>query len=284
MKKPGRMVAILAITVMLVLVSGTVALAAGPSGGRGGFGGDGTAAIAEKLGMTTDELHTALKAGKTIADLAEDEGVALADLKAAYDAARTSALTERIEQAVTDGELTRAQADWMLQGIKSGYGLGKGGGRLPFGRGLGSDDNPGLEAAAKTLGLTVDELKLQMWAGRTLADLAEKQGVELETVQSAISEARQAAMKEAIAQAVKDGKITQAQADWILEGIDKGYGLRPGGRNLPSGRGMPRGGFEGGTFGEPPDRGGQRGPAPLDDSAGAGFRAPSVPGATFDAA
>ena len=31
------------------------------------------------------------------------------------------------------------------------------------------------------------------------------------------------AMKDKIAQAVKDGTITQEQADWLLQGLDKGY-------------------------------------------------------------
>ncbi|MGC8827794.1 MAG: hypothetical protein ACP5TV_12420, partial [Anaerolineae bacterium] len=30
-------------------------------------------------------------------------------------------------------------------------------------------------------------------------------------------------MKDAINQAVKDGKITQDEADWLLQGLEKGY-------------------------------------------------------------
>ena len=33
----------------------------------------------------------------------------------------------------------------------------------------------------------------------------------------------QAAMKAQIEQAVKDGKLTQEQADWLLQGVEKGY-------------------------------------------------------------
>jgi len=40
-------------------------------------------------------------------------------------------------------------------------------------------------------------------------------------------------MKDAIQQAVEDGRMTQEQADWLLEGLEKGY--------FPMGRGFGRG-------------------------------------------
>jgi hypothetical protein len=65
--------------------------------------------------------------------------------------------------------------------------------------------------------------------------------------------------KTAIAQAVTDGTMTQAKADWLLEGLDKGYwgtgqgdfgfGMGPGGPGM--GRGGPRG--FGGPNGTAPD-------------------------------
>ena len=42
--------------------------------------------------------------------------------------------------------------------------------------------------------------------------------------------------KDKIAQAVRDGKITQEQADWLLQGIDKGWALKGRGFGL-DGRG-----------------------------------------------
>lgn len=93
--------------------------------GRGlGFGADrdvALAAAAEALGMTTDELTTQLWGGKTLADLAEETGVELADVQAAVAAAQEQAVRESIEQAVTDGTLTREHADWLLEGLDNGY-------------------------------------------------------------------------------------------------------------------------------------------------------------------
>lgn len=90
-----------------------------------------------------------------------------------------------------------------------------------FGRGFG--DSVSLEAAAEALGMTPDELETQLWGGKTLADLAEEQGVALEDVRAAVEAAREQALRDAIAKAVEEGVITQEHADWLLEGLDKGF-------------------------------------------------------------
>ncbi|WP_432487463.1 hypothetical protein [Kineococcus sp. SYSU DK018] len=80
-------------------------------GGRGGSGGGRALdldAAAEAVGMSADELRTALRAdGATLASVAADEGVEEQVLVDALVAAGT----ERLQQAVTDGRLTREQAD-----------------------------------------------------------------------------------------------------------------------------------------------------------------------------
>jgi hypothetical protein len=96
----------------------------------------------------------------------------------------------------------------------------------PQGRSLGRGGacgQAGLDAAAKALKMTTDELKAQLWGGQTLSGLADKAGVKITDVQSAVQAACQQAQIDAINQAVKDGKITQANADWLIEGIQKGY-------------------------------------------------------------
>jgi hypothetical protein len=98
--------------------------------GRGMMGGVQLEAIAEVLGMTADELSTQLWGGKTLADLAEQAGVELEDLRAAAEAAQEAATREAIEQAVEDGELTREHADWLLEGLDNGYIGGRGCGGL----------------------------------------------------------------------------------------------------------------------------------------------------------
>ena len=93
--------------------------------------------------------------------------------------------------------------------------------RFGFSRGIGGQ--VGLEAIAEALGMTADELSTQLWGGKTIADLAEEARVELEDLQETVSAAQEQARRDAIEQAVEDGDLTREHADWLLEGIDKGF-------------------------------------------------------------
>lgn len=127
------------------------------------------------------------------------------------------------------------------------------------GFGLRGDSWTLFDTAAEALGLMPEEFFAELHAGKTLEEIAEEQGVELEAVQEALNAARSEAMREAIEQAVEDERITQEQADWLLEGLEQGF--LPLGRGFGFGHGM-RGGFGRGM------RGGFGGFAPQ--------RAPSV--------
>jgi len=65
---------------------------------------------AEQLGMTEDDLQAALRDEQTLLDLAQEKGVDVQTIVDAYIAQ----LTEKLDQAVADGEMTQNQADWML--------------------------------------------------------------------------------------------------------------------------------------------------------------------------
>ncbi len=93
------------------------------------------------------------------------------------------------------------------------------------GHGLGTAE---LEAAAKVLNMTSDELSTALQSGKTLEQIASDKGVDFTKVQAAIQAAHLTEMRAQIAQAVKDGTITQANADWLNEGLDKGYIGIPG--------------------------------------------------------
>lgn len=90
-------------------------VANGPKDGgmKGGRGGPGMDVAAQTLGMTTDELHTALDGGQTIAQVAADKGV---NLQIVIDAL-VAAETTHIAQDVTDGKLTQEQADQRLANV-----------------------------------------------------------------------------------------------------------------------------------------------------------------------
>ena len=65
--------------------------------------------VAEALGLTADELHALKAEGASIAEIAADRGVELADLEAAYLAARQ----EAIDALLADGTITEIQAETM---------------------------------------------------------------------------------------------------------------------------------------------------------------------------
>ena len=103
------------------------------------------------------------------------------------------------------------------------------------------------DATADALGLTPEELFSQLHAGNSLEEIAKQQGVELESVREAVDAVRANAMRDRIQQAVENGDISQEQADWLLQGLDKGFMPMKG----RFGGGM-RGGMRGGRFNRAP--------------------------------
>jgi hypothetical protein len=96
----------------------------GPGGREHHFGGSGfghhrfgggpfeiTEAAAKALGISNDELWERLRDGKTLEEIAKAEGKSLDDVEQAIK----SALKERFDKAVKAGDLTREQADEMLE-------------------------------------------------------------------------------------------------------------------------------------------------------------------------
>ena len=77
-------------------------------------------ALAEKLGVPLATVEAQFDAGKNLYQIALDKGIAQAELPAFMLAVRTTA----IQAALSDGVITQAQAERMLQ-IK-GLGMGQG--------------------------------------------------------------------------------------------------------------------------------------------------------------
>jgi hypothetical protein len=100
------------------------------------------AAAATVLGMTPDEISTALKDGKTLTDLAATAGVDIQDVQDAISAAHAVEMRARIEAGVADGSLTQEKATWLLEGLDKGFLDGPG-----FGFGGPHGDKPGTPPA-----------------------------------------------------------------------------------------------------------------------------------------
>jgi hypothetical protein len=86
------------------------------------------------------------------------------------------------------------------------------------------------DTIADAFGMTPTELFEALHDGSTIEDLAEAKGVDLDELQGTLASLRQDREREKIQEAVENGEITQEQADWMLEGLENGYG--------PMGRGI----------------------------------------------
>ncbi|KQX60804.1 hypothetical protein [Paenibacillus sp. Root444D2] len=235
---------------------------AGPGGkGRGDFGDRGgfkganvvkeTATI---LGVEESVVQDALKAGKTLAAIAEEKGLAKADFLQKLVAAETASITAD----VAAGKITQAQADNVLKGLtdqltkldaigfKGGFPGGEGG-RGGMGKGHGGNL---VEQTATILSVEQSVVQDALKAGKTLSAFAVEKGLtEADYVAKLV-----AAETTSINAEVTAGKLTQAQADQMLSGLSdrltkQVQSTRPeGGRE---GRGGGHGGPGGGQFGNP---------------------------------
>ncbi len=165
--------------------------------------------------------------------------------RSALDNAITSAGTSTADEAVQQGTLTQAQADALKARIQAGdLGALFGGRGGPHG-GPRQDGvrQAMVDAAAKALNITTDELKTQLRSGQTLAQLAQAHG----TTEQAVTSAALAAAKTQLDQQVTAGTLTQAQADAIYAQIQQQgttlftpHGHGPGNRIRPGAPAAPQ--------------------------------------------
>lgn len=117
----------------------------GFGGGKGGKLGANVSEIAEILGMTTEELRTALSEDQTLADIAAANGVAVDDLVAVI----VDGITERLDSAVADGRLTEDEAaEKLAEATERATDAVNGEGRLFDGRGHRGHHGPRGDADA----------------------------------------------------------------------------------------------------------------------------------------
>ncbi|MEP7048329.1 MAG: hypothetical protein ABI949_16680 [Ilumatobacteraceae bacterium] len=133
----------------------------GPGGGFGIFGGPGIIGqgldvVATTLGITADEVRTALESGQTVADLAVSKGKTAQDV---IDAVVAEATT-KINGQVAAGKVTQAQADKLIAGlttvatdfVNNGFPMGLPGlgGHGGFGGRHGDDNDANADAPTDT--------------------------------------------------------------------------------------------------------------------------------------
>lgn len=165
--------------------------------GGGPFIGAGKGVLdagAKALNLSTDQLLTKLRDGKTtIADVAKQQNV---DVQTVIDAMAAVAKSD-----ITDMVNNPLPAPPSFAGGKGGPGFGIGH------RGGGMLGNK-LDAAAKALGITADQLMTDLRNGQSIADVAKAKSVDVNKVIDAMVSDAQSG----IDAAVKDGHLTQDEA------------------------------------------------------------------------
>ena len=202
------------------LAAGAVAVAALAGGG---------AALAAG-GLGSEEEQQAV-----IDDAAKRLGVEPEALESALE----GALGARLDEAVKEGRLTEEQATELKERLKDGtLPLFGGGGHRGHGLGLHGPELFG--AAATFLGVTEAELRTQLEAGKSLADVAAAEGKSVAGLKAALVDA----VEEKLGEAVEAGRLTDAQRDEALDRFEErlddfvareGVGPRGGGDHRPAG-------------------------------------------------
>lgn len=173
------------------------------------------------LGLSDSELQTiatnvaatpAEERDAYIAKLAANLGVDVQKLKDAIDKTNL----EVIDEKVADGSMPQDRADAMKERIANGETFfGIGGGRGPGGPGGDHGKGPGgpgmgVDQAALASFFGIDEATLRTeLQTKSLATIAGEHGKSVDALKALLTESA----KTALAQAVTDGKLTQAEAD-----------------------------------------------------------------------
>jgi flagellar hook-length control protein FliK len=202
-----------------------------------------TAAAAALVGggaaIAADRLSPKEESDAIVADAAEQLGVEASEL----DAALKKALSNRVDAAVEAGDLTEAQGAALKERIAEGEVplVGAGPGFKHHRHGHHFAD---LDAAADYLGITDEALRTSLREGSTLAEIAQEKGKSVDGLKAALV----AAAKADLAQAVEDGRLTEARQTEILADLPSRID------DLVDGELGPRGGHgpRGFGFGGPP--------------------------------
>ena len=174
------------------------------------------AAASKVLGITEAELKTELEAGKSVADVAKAKNIDLATVKAALLAEAKAHIDAEVaagKHTAAEGAAKIAEVTSRIDTMLTTAGLPARGPHGEGGKGgHGGKGGPGkfmTATLATTLKLTQEELKTQLHSGKSLADVAKAQSVDIADVKAVLTSDFTAHL----AEEVTSGEHTQAEAD-----------------------------------------------------------------------
>ncbi len=199
-----------AVAALALVTVGGVAFAAGTShsakrsGGRGAI----VSAVASYLGLSTEQLRADLTSGETLAQIATAQRRSVSGLEQTIE----SAMKARLDQAVAAGKITSQREQLILSRLPA---------RLDN---LVNRAHPSalirrgflrralIRVSAGYLSLTPQQLRSELRAGRTPAQVATAEGKTAAGLERAI----ETAVKARLDQAVAAGKITSQREQLVL--------------------------------------------------------------------
>ncbi len=181
---------LIAATSVVVLTVGAVAIGGVVTSAQEGDGPVGSflAKVADKLGVSEDELNTAI------------------------DEART----ETIDEKVAEGLLTEEQAERLREG------------GFPFHRGLHRAGGHILDAAADVLGMEKNDLVAELREGNSLADVAAAQGISADDFKAQLLAEVQADIDAKVADDTITQEQADRLSEGLEERIDNILNAQPG--------------------------------------------------------
>jgi hypothetical protein len=169
-------------------------------------------------GKTEAELLQAILSGDSVAEILAQSNVDLATFKANV----STEVIATLNQAVTDGALTQAQADTFIGNLDALIDRVLEGGKLGENarerlQGGAKILRTATEGIAQALNMTLQDLARTLATGKTLAELIAEKGLDTATIKAAMRDAVTTDLSEAVA----SGKLTQDQADQVLNSLDE---------------------------------------------------------------
>lgn len=169
--------------------------------------------LATSLGVDTETLRSEFAAGKSIADVATEQGIAIETVVAAL----VADLEEHLNDYVADGSLTEDEAAEKLASAEDR--ISEKVNEVPPTRDRNSGPRRGGQlpaAVLEMLGIDGPALREAFSEGKSVADIAEENGVEIGDIVGALVDDR----ADHLAEHVADGSLTEDEAAEKLEAME----------------------------------------------------------------
>jgi len=180
--------------------------------GKGGKMGS-PETLATALGVDTETLRSEFAAGKSIADIAAEQGIAIDTVVAAL----VADLEEHLNEHVADGSLTEDEAAEKLASAEDR--ISEKVNEVPPTRDRNSGPRRGGQLSAavlEMLGIDGPALREALSEGKSVADIAEENGVEIGDMVGELLHERSVHLAEHVA----DGSLTEDEAAEKLEAME----------------------------------------------------------------